>query len=143
MAGEPQIDVGAYVTCQAAQSVADGAWNTQTPTKIVNAITAAPYQKAPLLDFQVVISVGTPVENSTMEIHRLASDGTTDAALPSAYSGATFVGVVIFDNAATPTAYCRGVPNEDVNDAFVLKNVNAGTVTAALNVRGRTVEPAA
>ena len=139
MANEALHATGAYATCQAASSTANGVLSAGAVTAIGTAIGSEDLY--PLLDFQVVNSVGTPVAMGNIDIYRKASDGTNQASPPVVADFLPdFVGDAKFDNiAATTYAYRYGVKNPDPGDTYYMVNNAGATLTLELKVRGRTL----
>ena len=122
---------GAYATVQAASSTADGAFSAGASTAIGTAIAAESAYF--LLDFKVIVSVGTPVAEGAIHIYKRNSDQPA----PTATYKQTLVGSAIPD-AATGNYYLRGVVNDDPLDSFYMQNAAGATLTIALEARGRT-----
>lgn len=136
MANETLQATGVYATVQAATSTADAALCAGVVTKIGSAI--ATEKLYPLLDFQVVVSVGTPVAGDTVDIYRRPSDGTSQSPAPqTADFLQQYVGSAVLDN-QTGTYYLYGVANPDDEDTYYMVNNGGATLTIELKARGRT-----
>ena len=138
MANEALHATGAYATCQAASSTADGVLSAGAVTAIGAAIASEDLY--PLLDFRVTNSSGTPVAMEPVDIYRRPSDETNQSSPPVVADHLpNYVGSVFFDNiAATTYAYLYGVENPDPGDTYYMVNNAGATLTILLAVRGRT-----
>jgi hypothetical protein len=138
MANETLNAKGSYATAQAATSTTDGSLCPGSVTAISAAIASEDLYT--LLDFQVIMSLGTPASQGEVNIFRRASDGTNNSSPPVAadYQHKP-VGTVVFDDiAATTYAYLYGVPNPDDGDQYYMISELGATCTIELKVRGRT-----
>ena len=141
MANEAINILGSYATVQASSSTANGAICAGAVTAITAAISTESLYG--MLDFQVNVSVGTPVAGDTIDIYRRPSDGTNQAPIPATADYLQqYVGSVTLDN-ATGYYYLYGVANPDVNDTYYMVNNGGATLTIAMKARGRTYGPAA
>lgn len=140
MAGEAIKVASAYATAQASNSPASGAFSAGAMTDVATALGVTEEDYA-VLDFRLPITAGIPTENDTIEVYRIPGDGTNNSPTPAGAYKPHLVGVMTLDN-ATGYYHLRGVENEDGGDRFIWFNNSSVTLTAALEMRGRTVKTA-
>ena len=85
---------GAYATVQASASTATGNVSAGAVTSIATALPAE--QNYFLLDFEVIVSVGTPLADGYVSIFKRAGGGSAQAPAPSGTFPSIFVGVAVF-----------------------------------------------
>lgn len=143
MAGETIGAKSAFTSIVSAASVASAAFTAES-TSILAAL-AASVEDYPFLDFQVVISSGTPSATGILNVYRRSkADGTNKEPAPSASNKRNFVGQIALTNAAaTSYYYLLGVENADNEATYYAENSGGATLTLAVLVRGRTYKAAA
>ena len=132
---------GAYATVQASTaSITDGSISGGAVTNITTALPGeADYF---LLDFEVVVSAGTPVADGYCSVYKRGGGDAAQAPAPAADFLQIFVGNAVIDN-QTGSYYLRGVPNDDPADTYYVQNNTGATLTIELKARGRTYRTAA
>lgn len=141
MAGETVVQLSAFATVQASNGPADGSFSSGSTTTILAALGATD-EDAPLLDFKLDITSGTPIEGETADLFFHPSDGTDTAPPPSAYTNPPhYVGSFVLD-AAADEYFLYEVTNYDNNGTYVWLNNSGATITATLYARSRTFNTA-
>lgn len=141
MAGETiNKPSSAWVTAQAAASVADAAVSAGARTTVNASALSANEKEYPLVDFQLILSVGTSVLNDVVDIYRTSkADATNESPATTATFLQEYVGqsFVLDGTAATKYFYVYGVPNVDPNATYYLINNGGATLTLELKLRTR------
>lgn len=129
-----------WYTIQAAISVVDAAVSSGARTTINASGLLVNERKAPLVDFRLDHTLGTPVVNQTVDVYRRSkADGTNEAPPVTATYLHQFVGSFVLDAlAATQYYYLHSVSNPDPNATYYLVNNAGATLTLALAVQGRS-----
>ena len=126
---------GSYATVQVAASTVDAAMSAGATSSVATALPAeAAYF---LLDFEVIVSVGTPLADGYVSVFKKAGGGSAAAPDPTTTFQQIFVGNATLD-ITTGSYYLRGVPNDDPADEYFMQNQSGSTITIALAARGRT-----
>jgi len=145
MAGETIGARGSFTEIIASAAVADAAFSAES-TAISAALTTSPDSDMPLLDFQAIVTSGTPAATGVMHLYRRAkADGTNKANVPSTTYKQTYVGTFVMD-ATAPTTYYYifGVDNCDPDATYYVENADGvSSLTFSVKVRGRTYTGAA
>jgi len=127
-------------------SPANGAVDTGTKTAIDGTSLSAAEQLYPTLDFHLNITAAAtaPDENSTVDLYRIPDGNSDPAETPTATFKAHYVGSFTLDDiTGVQDQYLFGVANVDANDKFITENNCGQTITYDVNVRTRTIAPAA
>lgn len=137
MAGESVVQLSSFATVVASDTVADGAMSDATTTTILAALGATD-EDAPLLDFKLDITSGTPTDGGRVDLYFRPSDGTDQSPAPDAAYLPHCVGSFLLTN-ATDEYYLYQVPNLDKNGTYYwMNNDGSVTLTATLYARSRT-----
>ncbi len=128
-----------WYSVQAASSTPDGIVSVGARTAINALGLSVNERKYPLLDFKLIISVGTPVVNQTVDLYRRSkADGTNEAPAVTAAYLHKFVDSFVLNALAGPQYYyVDSIPNPDPNATYYLVNQSGATLTIALAVASR------
>ena len=137
MAGEASIVKGSYAVIIPSESKANAAFSSVS-LPVATALSAAEAAYI-ALDFKLELTTTAPTENGTVNLYRIAGDGTDSAPTPAGSYKQKYVGSFTLDN-AVDDYFFYNVPNIDSNDTFILENEDGtATLTWTLHVRARTL----
>jgi len=140
MADELTTIHGAYTEIIASASIAAGAISGES-SSVATALSATEEIYA-ILDFKLG-SDTTHVAMETVDLYRRPSDGTNDSPAVTSTYKPHYVGTFTLNGTTGTFYYVYGVENVDPEDTFYLFSNCAGTEDFALDMRGRTLKPAA
>ena len=140
MANELTTVHGAYTEIIASGTISSGGLSARS-TSVAGALSATE-EIYSTLDFKLQAET-THVADETVDLYRRPSDGTNDAAAPTASYLHQYVGSFTLNGTASTYYYLYGVANVDPEDTFYLVSNCAGSEDFSLDIRGRTFAPAA